>query len=239
MPTFNRFQKIFERRILAGLYRLGQNVVCPYCNWSGLRFLPAGAKHTPNRLCPRCGSLERYRMFLLYLQKEKVLEKPAYMLDLAPRDCFKKYIQQFDRVTYLSSDLNSPSAMLWSDLTQMGIANNIFDLIICSHVLEHIPGDSAAFSELGRILKPGGMGLLMVPIRGTTTLEIKGTQPDDYERLYGQVDHVRWYGLDIAERMRSAGLVVEVLDMFDVFGDKTCRRYALYGEDQYVFRFSK
>ena len=129
--------------------------------------------------------------------------------------------------------------MLWSDLTQMGMSRDSFDLIICFHVLEHINNDRAAFSELGRILKPGGTGLLMVPLRGDTTFEVPGTHPDDYEHLYGQHDHVRWYGMDIVERIRSADLSVEVLDMFELLGSDTCQRYALYGDDRYVFCFSK
>lgn len=239
MSFLNRFRKVFERRILIRLYDLARNVVCPYCGWTGWKFLSAGAHLLPNRLCPRCGSLQRYRMLLLYLQQQKILEYPIRVLDLAPRDCFKNQMQKIDHVAYLSSDLDSPSSMVWSDLTRMGMGSDLFDLIVCFHVLEHIPNDHAAFSELGRILKLGGVGLLMVPIRGESTFEITGTQPKDYERLYGQHDHVRWYGMDIAERMRSAGLSVEVLDMFQVFGEEDCQRYALYGDDRYVFRFSK
>jgi SAM-dependent methyltransferase len=239
MTHHNRFRRAFERRFLAKLYGLARNVVCPFCGWTGWRFLSAGANNTPNRQCPRCGSLQRYRLLLLYLQKEKTLEYPIRMLDLAPRDCFRKQMQQIDHVIYVSSDLNSPSSMVWSDLTQMGMDSMVFDLIVCPHILEHIPDDYAAFSELGRILKPDGFGLLMVPIRGNNTFEVPGVHPDDYERLYGQNDHVRWYGMDIADRIRSVGLSVEVLDMFQIFGRDVCQRHALYGDDRYVFRFSK
>lgn len=239
MSYLNRFRKIFERRILARLYGLARNVTCPYCGWTGWKFLPAGAKLQPNRLCPRCGSLQRYRMLLLYLQQQKTLDHPIRVLDLAPRDCFRNQMQQIDHITYLSSDLDSPSSMVWSDLTQMGMGRDIFDLIVCFHVLEHVANDRAAFSELGRILKPGGFGLLMVPLRGNTTFEVPGAHSDDYERLYGQNDHVRWYGIDIAERIRSVGLSVEVLDMFQLFSPEVCQRHALYGDDRYVFRFSK
>jgi len=239
MSNVNRFRKIFERRILARLYGLARNVVCPYCDWTGWRFLPAGAKHLPNRLCPRCGSLQRYRMLLLYLLQQKTLDCPIRVLDLAPRDCFKNQMQKINHITYLSSDLDSPSSMVWSDLTQMGMDGDVFDLIVCFHVLEHVANDRAAFSELGRILKLGGVGVLMVPLRDNTTFEVPGAHPEDFERLYGQHDHVRWYGMDIAERMRSAGLVVEVLDMFQLFGHEVCQRYALYGDDRYVFRFRK
>jgi SAM-dependent methyltransferase len=178
-------------------------------------------------------------MFLLYLQKEKTLERPLRVLDLAPKDCLRDYIKRFNHVGYVSSDLNSPHSMVWSDLTQMAMDSKVFDLIICPHILEHIPDDYAAFSELGRILKPDGFGLLMVPIRGKTTFEVPSAHSEDYEHLYGQRDHVRWYGMDIVERISAAGLWVEVLDMFELFGREVCQRNALYGDDRYVFRFSK
>lgn len=239
MSYLDRFRKAFERRILVNLYGLARNVVCPYCGWTGWTFLPAGARHLSNRLCPRCGSLQRHRMLLLYLQQKKALDCPIRVLELASKACFSNYIKQIDHLTYLSSDLNSPSSMIWSDLTRMGMNRDVFDLIICFHVLEHISDDRAAFSELRRILKPGGFGLLMVPIRGNTTFEVFDAHSDDYERLFGQHDHVRWYGMDVAERIRSVGLSVEVLDMFQVLGREACHRYALYGDDRYVFRFSK
>ncbi|MFR8578420.1 methyltransferase domain-containing protein [Bilophila wadsworthia] len=35
---------------------------------------------------------------------------------------------------------------------------------ICLHMLEHIPNDRAGLRELYRIIKPGGFGLLLVPL---------------------------------------------------------------------------
>jgi ubiquinone/menaquinone biosynthesis C-methylase UbiE len=37
--------------------------------------------------------------------------------------------------------------------------DNQYDVILCNHVLEHIPDDTKAMQELYRVLKPGGMVL--------------------------------------------------------------------------------
>lgn len=158
---------------------------------------------------------------------------------MAPKDCFRSFFQRFPNIHYVSSDLMTPGAMVFSDLTLMGMASESFDFILCMHVMEHISDDQAAFSELRRILTPKGFGLLMVPIRGDETLEIPDAKPEDHKRLYGQEDHVRWYGLDIAERMQRVGLNVRILDVFAFFGRKICLRHALYGDDRFFFRFSR
>jgi SAM-dependent methyltransferase len=235
----HRIRYLFEHLVLTAFYGLVHKIKCPYCNWSGWKFLPAGAAHTPNRLCPRCGSLERYRMLLLYLQMYNVFDGPLHILDMAPNGCFTNYVQKIDHITYISSDLTSPTAMVWSDITRMAMADNSLDLIVCPHILEHVPDDGSAFSELGRILRPSGFGLLMVPVTGMETYEVPGSLLADNEKLYGQHDHVRRYGMDICTRMRSAGLEVEILDMFQLFGDESCRKYGLYGDDRYYFKFTK
>lgn len=218
---------------------MGNRVHCPYCGWHGFKFLPAGAAETPNRLCPRCRSLERYRMLLLLLQKEDVFKNPIRLLDLAPRECFSNYAKTIPHITYISSDLNSNNAMVWSDLTKMGMAKDSFDLVICPHVLEHISNDHDAFSELYRLLSPTGFGLLMVSISGNATFELPAALPEDNDRLFGQFDHVRRYGMDIVVRMQTAGLKVTTLDMFEIFSPQICQYYGLYGDDRYYFRFSR
>jgi SAM-dependent methyltransferase len=178
-------------------------------------------------------------MVLLYLTQEGVLRKPIHILDMAPRQCLSTLLKNIDKATYISSDLNSPSAMVLSDLTGMGFKNDSFDLIICLHIMEHIFDDHAAYLELHRLLKPGGLGLLMVPLSDKTTIESATGTPEDNEKLFGQFDHVRYYGLDIEERMRSAGLEVEIIDMFTYFSEQECTRYALYGDDRFLIVFRK
>ena len=103
--------------------------------------------------------------------------------------------------------------MVEMDITDIQYPDDSFDAIYCSHVLEHVPDDAKAMSELYRVLKPGGWAILAVPIRGDTTFEDPTTtEPEERERLFGQSDHVRYYGKDFKDRLEAAGFEVKVDD---------------------------
>jgi ubiquinone/menaquinone biosynthesis C-methylase UbiE len=93
----------------------------------------------------------------------------------------------------------------------MDLSDSSFDLILCSHVLEHVPDDRAAMRELNRVLAEGGLALVLVPYRpDVTTYEARSiTSPLDRMVAFGQQDHVRIYGSDLADRLRKAGFEVD------------------------------
>lgn len=228
------------RRVERTIFSIGNTVECCYCGWSGSRFLSAGQPPQPNRLCPGCGSLQRYRMLHLYLTKHTaLLNQSTRLLDIAPKRCFSDFCRRQPTVTYISSDLQTSGASVFSDLTRMAMASQTFDIIICFHVLEHIPDDKAAYTEIGRLLKPGGFALIMVPLKGETTFEDPNAQPEDYERLYGQHDHVRICGMDTAKRIEATGLNVETIDLFGLLDSELMQRHGLYGDDRYMYRVSR
>jgi SAM-dependent methyltransferase len=227
-----RVQRRFERTF----YRYGNSVECPFCGWTGWRFLSAGLQFAPNRLCPSCGSLERYRMLPLVLARE-VGDLDVRVLELAPKPCFTDYCRRQARWKYVSSDLSSPTAMVRGDLRQMPIATNSFDVIVCFHVMEHIHEDGPSFHEIARMLTPSGIGIICVPLAGAITQE--GAPESEWERLYGQSDHVRYYGMDIEQRMQAAGLAVRRIDTLSYFNSSELDRYALRGDDRYLFIVGK
>jgi len=101
--------------------------------------------------------------------------------------------------------------MIHMDITAIPFNDHTFDVILCSHVLEHVQDDRKAISELYRVLKPGGWAILMVPIdldRATTFEDPSVIDPKERERLFGQHDHVRWYGRDFLTRLEQAGFIV-------------------------------
>ncbi|HUF80440.1 MAG TPA: methyltransferase domain-containing protein [Burkholderiales bacterium] len=126
---------------------------------------------------------------------------------------------------YLSVDLSSPGAMARMDLTRMACPDSTFQAIYCSHVLEHIPDDRKAISELYRVLRPGGWAVLEVPITADKTHEDPSVvDPEERKKHFGQRDHVRRCGPDYVERVRSAGFVVQVLCSTDLAAETDCRR---------------
>lgn len=104
-----------------------------------------------------------------------------------------------------------------TDVTSMAFADEVFDLVYCSHVLEHVEQDRKALRELRRVLRVGGHAIFQVPIVAAKTLE-DPTVVDPEERLaaFGATDHVRGYGADFAARLRTEGFQVETFQVGDV-----------------------
>lgn len=176
-------------------------------------------------------------MLPLVLRREVPARPNVRILELAPKACFTEFCLRQPGWTYVSSDLSSPTAMVRGDLRAMPFAAESFDVIVCFHVMEHIADDMPAFAEIGRLLKPDGVAILCVPLRGPLTQE--GAPEADWERLYGQADHVRYYGLDIEDRMVAAGLSVHRIDTLEYFSPAQVERHALRGDDRYLFLVRK
>ncbi|KCZ87582.1 methyltransferase [Hyphomonas johnsonii MHS-2] len=131
------------------------------------------------------------------------------MLHVAPEPVFTSLLSNNPEIDYLSGDLFMESAMIRLDLTDIQFKDNVFDIIICSHILEHIPDDRKAMQEMQRVLKPGGAALIMVPTSGAKTYEdFSITAPEERLVHFGQEDHVRKYGFDIVGRLEACGLTV-------------------------------
>ena len=80
------------------------------------------------------------------------------VLHIAPERVFEKKLKQLKNLDYITADLDPGRAMVQMDITNISYEDNFFDVILCSHVLEHIPDDRKAMRELYRVLKPGGLG---------------------------------------------------------------------------------
>jgi hypothetical protein len=195
---------------------------CPICTTVSPRFVVGGVgTRRPNAKCPNCGSLERHRLFWLHFINEIWPNLPPGKKDLlhvAPEPFFANLLRPHEELNYLSGDLMMSDAMLKVDLTDMQFHDRQLDVIICSHVLEHIPDDRKAMAEMHRVLRPGGFLLVMVPTYGQTTYENWDvTEPEDRVRHFGQDDHVRKYGRDILLRLEEAGFCVTKWPTEDTF----------------------
>jgi len=119
------------------------------------------------------------------------------------------------------------------DILHIPHADSQFHVVICCHVLEHIPDDRKAMSEMYRVLRPGGWGLVTVPVRDadTTYEDPTITKEEDRLKAFGEGSHVRWYGRDFKERVEMAGFTVEVFRFEDLFTDHEARAHALMTRD--------
>lgn len=198
------------RRIVEALLLRGTTFYCPLCRRGYRKFLPGGVNLRPNARCPGCNSLERHRLLAALIEKLKIdggLRIDGHVLHVAPEAALIGLLAT--ATDYLSIDLDGSQAMASMDITDLTFANNSFDVVVCNHVLEHIPDDAGAMSELYRVTKPGGWGSIQVPMQGETTQEdLSITDPEERRRLYGQDDHVRMYGRDFLDKLKTTGFEV-------------------------------
>lgn len=202
--------------VLAFVLR-GKKYTDPIDGKSFKSFLPYGyGKQRPNVLSPSTLSLERHRLLWLYLKNETdFFTSNKRVLHFAPEQAFYKRFRQLKNLDYTTTDLLSPLADVKADICDLPFEDNTYDVILCNHVLEHIPNDTKAMQELYRVLKPNGMAILQIPqdLNRETTFE-DNTITDKKERaeIFGQYDHVRIYGRDYFDKLRSIGFKVEEVD---------------------------
>ena len=221
-----------ERAAHRTLLRYPHRVRCPVCGWSGVRLAPSAKPRRPNRMCPACKSSERYRALELVLRRLGPVDSEARLLEVAPVHTVQRTAENLG-YTYSSIDLRSPRAQVHADLCDLPFADASFDIVVCFHVLEHIPADRRAVQELARVVGTEGQAIVVVPrdVRRATTFEDPDADPADYERLYGQSDHVRWYGADVADRWRETGVDVVEQCWSQQFTPDIYRHAALFGDD--------
>ncbi|MEN8130798.1 MAG: methyltransferase domain-containing protein [Pseudomonadota bacterium] len=201
------------RDVVKAIPYYGTGRYCPICGKSSRRFRPYGRPAREDAQCPRCGSLERHRLLWLYLTKKTDFfdGKPKKMLHVAPELIFESKFKRRLGDRYLTADLYNPRAMVKMDITNIDCPDQSFDVIYCSHVLEHVQDDRKAMSEFYRVLKNTGWAILLVPITVEKTLEDPSiVDPEERLKVFGQEDHVRKYGLDYVDRLREAGFHVEL-----------------------------
>ena len=222
---------IWARPILVWMYR-GDNFTDPIDGKNYKSFLPYGyEKQRQNVLSPGTLSLERHRLMWLYLQKETdFFTSNLKVLHMAPEQSFYKRFRAMKNLDYTTCDLDSPIADVKADIQDLPFEENSFDVIFCNHVLEHVDNDQKALSELFRVMKPGGWGILQVPIRYQQEKTFEDpTITDRKERIekFGQYDHVRVYGMDYYRTLEYAGFEVEKVNLSQKLSDEEVKRFAL------------
>lgn len=217
------------------IFKANKRVMCPFCHWEGKEFLPTGINPRKNAICPKCGSLERHRLYYLYLKKIIPKNKHFCLLHIAPEKTLCDFLKSYNNIKYLSIDLDPHKAMKKADIQNMSFHNNSFDIIFCSHVLEHVDDDRKAMKEFLRVLKPNGFAILQVPIsKNEKTFEDrKINNQNGKEIVYGQCDHVRIYGKDYKQKLESCGFNVKLDNYFNTLDQNTLNKYALRKETIY------
>ena len=219
-------------RPFVAFFLRGSTYTDPIDGKSYRRFLPYGyAKVRENVLAPGTLSLERHRLFWLYLKNETTFfSAPLRVLHFAPEQAFVQKFKKQKNLTYTTTDLNSPIADVKADICDLPFKDNSFDFIICNHVLEHIPDDTKAMQELYRVLAPAGTAVVQVPYDAKREITFEDdtiTDQSERTRIFGQYDHLRVYGMDYFKKLSSIGFDVNALDYTSSISSDDIERYRL------------
>ena len=180
---------------------------CPICGYHG----PFMDKN--NRLrakCPKCGELERARMAMLVVDQifdeTKALETDV--LHISPENFLRKIFKKKYK-SYISSDLYREDVDHQFDIQSIPYPDNTFDLVFASHVLEYVKNDRQAIKEIKRVLRPGGLAFLPVPMLHEKTIDFEKRPPN--KRI------IRETGIDYFDRYREVFNEVKIYkpDSFD------------------------
>jgi SAM-dependent methyltransferase len=179
-----------------------KRVECIVCGFEGRRFdyFLERSFVAKDSQCPNCGAQTRNRALLRAVEQTFEL-KGKSVLDVAPHPLYRKWFED-KGANYLSIDLGERPAMVRMDLTRAAFADRSFDLVICSHVLEHVPDFGAALAEIRRALRPDGVALIDVP-RSNRPSSILNEPPDHQ-------GHVHLFGRDFPALLEAAGLRAEL-----------------------------
>ena len=219
-------QRVILRRFINKARFFGWRYKCPICDSHLSKLLPFGLKfpvlseknvigggYRLNAQCPVCYSTDRERLLYLYLSKKtNIFTEQVKLLHIAPEARLSAIIKKHSNIDYLTADISSDTVIVKMDITEINYPDKSFDVIICNHVLEHIVDDRKAIDELYRILKPGGWGILQVPMSlfiDKTHEDFSVTSPSEREKVFGQSDHVRIYAIDYLDRLKESGFQVD------------------------------
>ena len=172
-----------------------ERFTCPLCGYCGpfKDTNPSGRGLRKHAKCPKCDAAERHRLEYLIVNNllNEIDSSVLKMVHFSPERCLKEFfVGRFGK--YDTADLNMRCVDYRRvDLTKLPFADQTYDFVFVSSVLEYISDDEKAISEIRRILKPRGIAILNVPIIAEKTVEYP--EPNAW--------HVRWAaGLDYFDR---------------------------------------
>lgn len=175
--------------------------------------------------CPHCSSGDRARHLRLFVDRLNILERVrgGAVLHMAPEPTLQAYIQRYGLGRYVKGDLApKDDGVEKIDLQQIPYPDETFDMLICNHILEHVDNVEIALREMHRVLKRGGRAICQTPYASRLTRTFEDPQlqsTDDRLFFYGQEDHVRLFGSDIAQHFIAAGFTGRLVPHSEVLPD--------------------
>jgi len=216
----------FER-----LWYVGNHVTCNLCDYSSRSWLHGRVAGR----CPGCRCATRTRVLWWYLSKN-VQVADRKLLHFAPEVPLERKIRGTRVLNYVTADFRNPEVDVQVDIQALPFADGEFDLILCSHVLEHIRDDKLAMRELRRVCSPNGSVLIMVPLSSSTQTreDLSELPPKVRKDRFGETDHLREYGRDVIDMLQRSGFRVVSFEPTTEIPASIRARHGL-GDNQTIF----
>ena len=207
--------------------------LCPCCGKTCNQW-PDSSSTCGSMVCPHCNLQPQHRSLQLYLQtRTRFYTAQRKVQHFAPETVLRQAFAALPNLDY-----NDPTVDIKIDITQIPFDDNSFDVIFCSHVLEHVADNALAMRELFRVLKPGGWAFLQVPIdisRDQILADESIESPEERDRYFWQFDPLRRYGLDYGDRLAAAGFQVKIEDFTREIGAEAAEKYGLEPTEKLYF----
>ncbi|RPH43947.1 MAG: class I SAM-dependent methyltransferase [Burkholderiales bacterium] len=241
------FRQLVLKHVVRPVYGAGGRRHCRACGRAVLGFLPyaGGSRNVPEFIrrldlvgsnvdqfaCALCGATDRERHLLMYFDALRLWDglDGAAVLHIAPERKLAERLAALPLGEYVPGDLSPrPPARHRIDVTRIDWPDAHFDLVICNHVLEHVPDYRRAIAELYRVTRPGGTAILQAPYSRRLAENFEDSGIDDdrgREFFYGQSDHVRVFSeTGYLRALEEGGFRLGIARHADLFGPGTAER---------------
>jgi len=189
-----------------------------------------------NFKCPICGNHDRTRHLFMYFDALEIWQKMegSKILHIAPEDAVSSKIIERNPSEYIRGDIDPQNPETFRmDVANIPHDDNHFDIVICNHVLEHVPDYLKAFSEIYRVLKQGGFAILQTPLARRMESHFVDSSIKSAElrtRFYGATTHLRLFSeAQFFQELKETGFTLDIIHHSELFT----------GDDAEVFGVNK
>jgi SAM-dependent methyltransferase len=198
---------------------------------------------TENFGCYYCNCNDRERHLFMFFDKISFWDNfiNTRILHFAPEPPLSQRIEQLSPVEYIKCDLFPKNDWRKIDVTKIDFEDNYFDILICNHVIEHIPNYLLALQEISRVLKVNSIAILQTPYSELlhNHFEDPGINTNELRLLfYGQEDHVRIMSKKQFFDELAQYFTVNIIKNQSFFSDEDCTKYGVNSREDLIMVFN-
>jgi SAM-dependent methyltransferase len=189
--------------------------------------------------CYYCNCNDRERHLFMYFDKLSLWDKfrNARVLHFAPEASLSNKIEQLKPSEYIKCDLNPREDWRKIDVSKIDFEDNYFDILICNHVIEHVPDYLLAIKEISRVLKDDGFAIIQTPYSELfyNHFEDRNINTDELRvSFYGQDDHVRIVSKRQFFEELSQYFALNIVKNQSLFTDDECQKFGVNKKEDLV-----